>query len=105
MSRNPRKNFLNVHYVSDSVQTLTIVGHIPQETEFGVEVQWEVISSPMTEKGVGHSKGQRSKWSDDTNPPLGSPWSWSVLQNCPSVRSAGRPLWPPHTQLMSLHTG
>lgn len=65
MSKNPGKNFLNVHYVSDIVQTLTIASHVPQETDSGMEVQWDVISSPTPEKDEGRRTGQRKKWSDD----------------------------------------
>lgn len=66
VSRNPGKNLLNMHYVSDIVKSLTIVSHIPQETDsgMGIPVQWEVIPTPTAERDEGSKTGHRT-WSDD----------------------------------------
>lgn len=58
VSRNPGKNLLNV---SDIVQTLTVLGQIPQEKHSMMEVHWEVISAltPHRDEEGGLGRGSR----------------------------------------------
>lgn len=55
-----------MHYVSDSVKSLTTVSHIPQEINsgMGIPVRWEVISTLTAERDEESKTGHRT-WSDD----------------------------------------